>query len=445
MNMELETCRRQSIFDKSLSEDSSYIQAPSTPVESDVVDVLPVDCNGAPNLQAIDIAFHQLWVLPLLLGTYVFSRRYIYDHALPLLAVLIMTIVAVDYFWLSAVLVKHPAGSPRPICDAIATRACRNFSSSSLQTAARILIVLLGAAGMSGIFYGATIAGIPLLIGDHEAYVDEMQIIGASSGFVCGFGVFACPSIQAAASLLVYCGAFVLQSVNIVAFQSEVAHHSFILDFGELMAQMGVLIVLIFLFDPSAPPQLVVVHIGQHIAGLVYIYGCCSTMAVYAGRFYREHSVLIFQGVIVTAWTAALASFLWYARFANVTTNTLLNRPVIPSLQGSPSIGGVIFSGIGGVCGIFLASLWLPIPGTFIIRLVYSFLAVVLAQWSSGWWMVVRNLAGNHRTAMRFFTDGLAVLLPLTLFFYPYYRIDHPNSFLLPRSTLVALHILPAE
>ncbi|KAH9076376.1 hypothetical protein Ae201684P_010322 [Aphanomyces euteiches] len=424
MNMELETCRRQSIFDKSLSEDSSYIQAPSTPVESDVVDVLPVDCNGAPNLQAIDIAFHQLWVLPLLLGTYVFSRRYIYDHALPLLAVLIMTIVAVDYFWLSAVLVKHPAGSPRPICDAIATRACRNFSSSSLQTAARILIVLLGAAGMSGIFYGATIAGIPLLIGDHEAYVDEMQIIGASSGFVCGFGVFACPSIQAAASLLVYCGAFVLQSVNIVAFQSEVAHHSFILDFGELM--MGVLIVLIFLFDPSAPPQLVVVHIGQHIAGLVYIYGCCSTMAVYAGRFYREHSVLIFQGVIVTAWTAALASFLWYARFANVTTNTLLNRPRHWRRLWN-----------------FSCFIMAPYPWNF-----YHPASLLISGRRLGSmveWMVVRNLAGNHRTAMRFFTDGLAVLLPLTLFFYPYYRIDHPNSFLLPRSTLVALHILPAE
>ncbi|KAF0683978.1 Aste57867_24059 [Aphanomyces stellatus] len=420
-----------------------YIAGPCTPLPS-----FPLSTVGAdtPSPSPMDAALRQVWMLPLVFLGFALLRDYVYARLLPLFAVTVLGVVSVEYFWLSDAILDTldtPATPPpkkSPLCLRLAMH-CVGHRASSSSTTLVVVLALVGtavaAAALGAALFATVDTYVYSVVATHDpSYVAQMHVIAATTGAVAAAAALLCPTPRSATSLVVFCAAFLLQSIDIVAYQEEVLQHAYILDNGELMAQVAVVVTVAVLFQASPSPRRVLVHVAQHLSAVVHVYGGCTTMAGYVGCLDRNEAVAIFQGVVAIAWGANVAAAAAYRVFPHT-----LDRRLIPSLAtASPTLLTLAAGSVGGVGGMFLASAWFDIPGTPFVKVVYSFVATAVAQFASGWWILVRHHAALPLRRL-LLTDAVVLLLPLAVCFYPYYRVNNPNEFLLPRSTLLALHL----
>ncbi|RHY27109.1 hypothetical protein DYB32_007039 [Aphanomyces invadans] len=200
--------------------------------------------SAAAGLHPAAVAsWDQMRMLPVMYLSYLGTRTYMYANMIPIVAVLLLCGLSVDYFWMSSAILRHDTGihgpdPAQPLCIQL-TAAQLPCSPASWKSLARpVSLVVVVSIVMGCALAGAAATGLAVLIGRVDGYTHELIVLGGVTGVASGGAAMLCPSWRAAATLVVYALAFFMQSVNWVAFELEAVHHLFVVDNGELLAQV---------------------------------------------------------------------------------------------------------------------------------------------------------------------------------------------------------------
>ncbi|OQR96276.1 hypothetical protein ACHHYP_16281 [Achlya hypogyna] len=379
--------------------------------------------------------------------TFEASQTYLWDGSAPFFATTILLLCSYEFFWLAHHSTRALTAELDPDQPSDGSVRCGQVFADLFFGGRLHGLAATAAAFAGGVYYICSVYGIQALTSASGIeYHRTITALGTFAGVGSAYLSVFCPTWAAGLSLLCFGSFFVFVSIDAIAFQQSVLTHQFVIDSGELYAQGGSLVIALMLFRPVLP-LVSLVLICHHLVGFMFVFGCCSAISGYIEHLDQDAAVNLLLGVLWVSIGASLTQFMWHRLVEKARQSWYGNVRLVPCLvDDSPLLYEVGLSSFGGMLGMLFASFYADIVGSWTAKLVYSGIAVALANFGRPFIAVIRTVGGDANVddphglfgTHGGLLDGLQLFLPLIMAFSPYYRVHIGNHEVTPPGAVPA-------